>query len=251
MSSDFSSFVGRTARRIAPLAVVAGLVPGAMAQTLCNSDGVPPPRVLQERFLDADCSGCWSGAPGGAATAAVAAHPSGAAAATRMLTLDWIVPSASAAVAAAMSAAALPEAQTRLDALHRTAPSAQATLQASAPVGPARPGALRVARGAAVSDYVGVSIAWSPPRSTTGPVTAWLVLAEALPAGAEGSAVERLLVRGALTLRWQPQAGAKQSDSRSMRLPETADPARLRMVGWVEDAGGRILAAAASVCRPS
>ena len=239
LTVHLSSFARSAAGRAGLLAGLAGLVPGVTAQTLCNSDGAPAPRVLQERFLDADCTGCWSGAATGAAVPA------------RTLTLDWIVPSSTAADGAAMSSAALPEAQARLDALQRAAPPVLETLQVSAPVGTARPGALRVARGAAVSDYVGVSIAWSPPRSTTGPVTAWLVLAEALPAGAEGSAVERLLVRGALTLRWQPQAGAKQSDSRSMRLPETADPARLRMVGWVEDAGGRILAAAASVCRPS
>lgn len=221
------------------LAALAGLAPGAMAQTLCNSDGAPAPHVLQERFLDADCTGCWSGAASGPAVPA------------RTLTLDWIVPSATAADGAAMSAAALPEAQARLDALHRAAPSAVETLQASAPVGAARQGALRVARGAAVSDYVGVSIAWKPPRTATAPATAWLVLAEALPAGAEGSAVERLLVRGALTLRWQPKAGTALSESRSMRVPESADPARLRMVGWVEDGSGRILAAAASVCRPT
>lgn len=216
-----------------------------MAQTLCNSDGTPAPRVLQERFLDADCSGCWSGA------APVAAPGASPVAAPRTVTLDWIVPSATAADGAAMSAAALPEAQARLDALHRAAPSAQETLQASAPVGTARAGALRVARGAVLADYVGVSIAWAPPRAAAGPVTAWLVLAEALPAGAEGSAVERLLVRGALTLRWQPKAGTKLSDARSMRVPETASPERLRMVGWVEDGSGRILAAAVSVCRPT
>ncbi|MCS4511361.1 hypothetical protein [Xylophilus ampelinus] len=238
-----SSFTRCAAGCAGILAGLAGVVTGATAQTLCNSDGAPAPRVLQERFLDADCTACWSAAASGAVP--------GAAGAARTPTLDWIVPSAAAADGAAMSAAALPEAQARLDALRKPAPSAHETLQLAAPVGAARPGALRVARGAAVADYVGVSIAWNPPRAAAGTVTAWLVLAEALPAGADGSAVERLLVRGALTLRWQPKAGTRLSEARSMRVPETADPARLRMVGWVEDGGGRILTAAASVCRSS
>jgi hypothetical protein len=34
-----------------------------------------------------------------------------------------------------------------------------------------------------------------------------------------------------------------------MNIPEGADPARLRVVGWVEDAHGRIVAAAQSHCR--
>ncbi len=241
--SSFLSSPARVATGCLALFAALGLVPGAMAQTLCTSDGAAAPRVLQERFLDADCTACWSGAVSGIAPGAVVP--------ARTLTLDWIVPSATAGEGAAMSAAAMPEAQARLDALHRPAPSAQETLRVSAPVGTARAGALRVARGAAVSDYLGVSIAWNPPRAATGPVTALLLLAEALPAGTEGSSVERLLVRGALTLRWQPTAGAKLSESRSMRIPESANPARLRMVGWVEDGSGRILAAAVSVCRPT
>jgi hypothetical protein len=37
-------------------------------------------------------------------------------------------------------------------------------------------------------------------------------------------------------------------ESRPMRIPEGAQPERLRVIGWVEDARGRLVAAARSAC---
>ena len=51
----------------------------ALAQSTCNSDGQPQPRVLYERFISADCDSCWASAP---------AHVPGAS----TLVVDWIVP---------------------------------------------------------------------------------------------------------------------------------------------------------------
>jgi hypothetical protein len=38
-------------------------------------------------------------------------------------------------------------------------------------------------------------------------------------------------------------------ENRPMRIPTGAQPERLHMVGWLQDAQGRVLAAAQSVCR--
>ena len=41
----------------------------------------------------------------------------------------------------------------------------------------------------------------------------------------------------------------KWMETRSMRIPEGAQAERLRLVGWVQDAQGSVLAAAQSTCR--
>ena len=69
-----------------------------------------------------------------------------------------------------------------------------------------------------------------------------------LPAGTEGSAVRRNLVRNALVLDWSGSSRLPRKESRPMRAPDGANPERLRLIGWVEDAAGRILASAATVC---
>jgi hypothetical protein len=125
---------------------------------------------------------------------------------------------------------------------------------------------LRVARGVALGGYMGASIELSlrgkPPagqRQIAYPLTAWLLLAEALPTGAEGSPVPRLLVRKVLQVSWKernqllnserPDSAPKFRESRPMSLPEGSNPDQLRAIGWVQDAAGRVIASAASVCR--
>jgi hypothetical protein len=109
-----------------------------------------------------------------------------------------------------------------------------------------------------VNDYVGATMAFSPAPSSERPPQAWpfyLVLVEALPAGAEGTPVARNIVRNMLQGSWtEPKKPSKKeqftgSELRPMRFPEGAQPERLRAVGWVQDAQGRVVAAAQSVCR--
>lgn len=194
------------------------------AQALCTSDDVPPPRAVLERFISADCADCWRDA----------ATPRPAAGA---LALDWIVASRKGADAP-LAAAASDDALARLRALQLPEPQrSSATLK---PVGDA-PVELRLAQGAAVNDYVAVSIALKDPGRE--PWTAWLLLVETLPAGTEGSPVERNLVRKVFQPDWSRVVGRAPgplSETRTMQIPEGARPERLRLVAVLQDARGRI-----------
>ena len=209
---------------------------GAHAQSSCDSDGQPRPVALLERFTSADCETCWSDG--------ATPRPR-----RRELALDWIVPG-SKGEDAPLSAAASRDAVARLESLKRASPQrADALRQRASPAGHK----LRVAHGLAFNGYVGASIELEPGRG--GPWQAWLLLVETLPAGAEGSPVERNLVRNALQPAWGDTAAPPQTqrrrlfESRPMSIPQGADPKRLRVVGWVEDARGRVVAAAQSRCR--
>lgn len=200
------------------------------ARSSCSSDGVPAPAALLERFVDAGCEACWRDA------ATPAARPGD-------LPLDWIVPSAL-GDAAPLAAAARRDALARLEALGRPRPPTSDSIRSRKQV---VRGKLRVAQGLAIGGYVGASIEWTgaPPSAWTG----WLALVETLPAGTEGSPVARYLVRNVLQVTWPP-GSPRQRESRPMNVPEGARPERLRVVGWVEDARGRVRAIAASACAP-
>ena len=210
---------------------------GAAAQSSCSSDGLPRPVGLLERFTSADCESCWSDAH--------TAQPGRGA-----LALDWIVPGHR-GDDAPLSAAASRDALARLQALHRLTPEQADAVHAKARNGRQR---LRVAQGPPFNGYVGASIELKPGG---GPWTAWLLLVETIPAGAEGTPVARNIVRNALQPPWdsdRPLSKDEQSrlfEARPMSIPEGADPRRLRVVGWVEDAQGRIRAIAQSLCRPA
>jgi len=79
-------------------------------------------------------------------------------------------------------------------------------------------------------------------------------MVETLPAGTENSPVERNLVRNVLQANWRnhKQLSNKEHirffEARSMRLTEGVNPARIRMIGWVEDEKGRVVKAAQSRC---
>ncbi|HXD39958.1 MAG TPA: hypothetical protein VN649_05310 [Ramlibacter sp.] len=207
----------------------------ARAQSSCSSDGQPQPVAVLERFINADCESCWSDAK--------TARPG-----RGEIALDWIVPG-SRGDDAPLSAAASRDALERLKALGRAVPpqagSAHRKLE--------RPGrALRVAQGLPFNGYLGASIELKP--GGTGPWKAWLLLVESIPAGSEGTPIERNLVRNALQPAWDgarpptTQERARLFESRPMSIPEGAKPARLRVVGWVEDARGNLVAAAQSRC---
>jgi hypothetical protein len=221
------------------LAFVASLATaGAQAQSFCASDGVPQPVALLERFINADCEACWSDAK----TAAPARGE---------LALDWIVPG-SRGDDAPLSAAASRDGLTRLQALGRKTPA-----QADASRMKARRDSrtLRVAHGLPYNGYVGTSMELKP--ATGGPWKAWLLLVETIPAGTEGTPVERNLVRNVLQPAWDSAKSLSKDEqerlleSRPMSIPEGVKPERLRVVGWVQDASGRVVAAAQSRCPPA
>jgi hypothetical protein len=251
------------------LALLAALWAGsaAHAQSSCSSDKQPAPTALLERFISANCATCW-------ATSTLPASAKGQA------SLDWIVPSPQGDDAALSTAATL-DASARLASLGLTWATDKPDMQTSAvrPVGRVAPrnkstaeGTVRVAHGLPVSGYIGTSIEFKPSAAlrarATMPVKltdqnykpsviAHLVLVETLPAGAEGSNVERNLVRNVLTVPWDlrvqllkpKQDGFKLLfESRPMSLPQGVNPDRLRVVGWVQDAQGKVLATAQSRC---
>lgn len=211
-------------------AVLLALGGAAAAQPACSSDGQPPPAGVLERFINADCEGCW--------TDLKTAEPG-----RGELALDWIVPGRR-GDDAPLSAAARDEALARLHALGRDVPAhgEDRRRQRSG-----RPLALRVAHGLAFNGYIGASIELR--ERAPGPWRAWLLLVEALPPGSERSPVARNVVRNVLQVSWNGRGG-QRSEARSMSIPEGARLDRLRVVGLLEDTRGRIRGIAQSRCAP-
>jgi hypothetical protein len=245
-------FDNRAAFLLAALLICVGNG-SARAQSSCSSDGQRPPAALLERFISADCADCWS-------------DPATPKVKPTEFALDWIVPSAK-GDDAPLSAAASPDALPRLEALRmQVSSSATNTRRSNASTPTARMPTLRVANGVALGGYMGTSIELklAPgaglPRQ---PLTAWLLLVEAVPAGTDGSPVARNLVRNAIFPTWNIDSlllktkqvksdrlptPSRLYESRPMSIPPGTNPDHLRVVGWVEDAGGNVVASAASVC---
>lgn len=232
--------IGWTWRLTGPfLALLLGS-PVAHSQSACSSDGQAAPTALFERFVSADCATCWS-------------DPTTPAAALGALALDWIVPSPL-GDETALAAAASRDTLLRLADLKRTPPKTQDSQNVNVT---GWPGAtLRVAHGPAVNGYLGASIELTLPPSTlmTTPLQAWLVMVESLPKGFEDSFVSRNLVRNVLHPSWnmhntlQNAEHLSYKELRPMNIPQGARPERLRMVGWVQEASGRVLMAAETAC---
>lgn len=224
------------------IAALALLAPGshAYAQSYCASDGQPRPVQLMERFINADCSSCWQ-------------DPATPRAGARQMVLDWVVPGR-AGDDAPLSAVASRDAEARLQALDQPAP-ALASSQ-TRPVRALKGATLRVAHGLPVNDYLGASIELKPIPALAKKQrwTAWLALVETLPAGTEGSPVERNLVRNLLQTPWDGHKKLSKTeqnrlfDARSMNIAPGAAPSRLRVMGWVENEQGQVMAAAQSRC---
>jgi hypothetical protein len=235
----------------------------AYAQSSCSSDKQAAPTALLERFIGADCDTCW-------ATSTLNVAGKGQA------SLDWIVPSPR-GDEAALSAAASNDAAARLQALKLPWTGAAGKLQTSALLGGptgTRAATLRVAHGLPFNGYIGASIEFKPsaalrrdalkPKSIktssqSTVMSAYLILVEAIPTGAEGSNVERNLVRNVLVTPWdlnQQLAKPKQDgfkplfESRPISIPQGVNHDRLRVIGWVEDGQGKVLAMAQSRCAP-
>ncbi|MEO8119786.1 MAG: hypothetical protein ABI606_10750 [Rhodoferax sp.] len=215
----------------------------AQAQSFCASDGQATPVALVERFISADCEACWS-------------EPQTNKTAPRTLTLDWIVPGKQ-GEDAPLSAAASQDALVRLQTLRRAAPTT--STRTNSPVLEGRANQLRVAHGLPLGGYIGTSIELKTALHPRGQATlsAWLVLVETIPAGADGTSTPRNLIRNVLQLPWNKRNQLLKTEqtifheTRPLSIPSGATPERLRVVGWVQDGRGRILTAAQSVCAPT
>ena len=230
------------------LTLLAGLAPlhQASAQSFCASDGQPRPVRLMERFINADCETCWQ-------------DPATPKAGDEDAVLDWIVPNDAGSKGddAPLSAVASRDGLTRLEVLGKSVP--QETLTSTRPTTGLRAlkgSTLRVAHGLPLSGYLGTSIELKPipPAAKKQRWTAWLALVETLPAGTEGTPVVRNLVRNAFQVAWngdQKLSKTNQNrffDARSMSIAQGVNSDKLRVVGWVENAKGQVLAAAQSRC---
>ncbi len=219
------------------LLALAAAVPAAWAQSFCSSDRQTQPARMLERFVNADCEACWGDA---------ASRPD-----PDELALDWIVPGGK-GEDAPLSAAASRDALARLASLQRAVPAAADAVQHRVEA-PKR--GLRVSHGLPFNGYIGTSIELKAPGKERW--TGWLLLVEAIPAGTDGTPVERNLVRNALQLAWDTpfprsqQALVRLFESRPMSVPPGAQPERLSVVGWVEDKRGRIRAIAQTRCAPA
>lgn len=227
-------------RYVAPLFPLLLTATVAQAQSACSSDDQPAPTTLFERFINADCETCWR-------------DPSTPAAPANALVLDWIVPG-SQGEDAALAAAASSDALARLSSMQQTRPSTQS--QHTQVVSNSPGISLRVSYGPVVGNYVGMSVTLTLPANATlaRPLSGWVLLVENLPSGTEGSPLPRNLVRNALQPSWNEgkelsnQEYISLQDFRAMSLPEGTRPSRLQLLGWVQDAQGRVLTAASSAC---
>ncbi|MEO7954144.1 MAG: hypothetical protein ABIR35_08660 [Polaromonas sp.] len=210
------------------------------AQSFCASDGQPRPVQLMERLINADCETCWT-------------DPATPTAGAGVLALDWVAPG-SKGDEAPLSTVASADASLRLHALGEAVPAGSSVRKR--PVKWISASTLRVAHGLPVADYLGASIELKPiPVSAKKQQwTSWLALVETLPAGTEGSPIERNLVRNLLQSNWDGHRQLSKNEqnrffeSRSMSIARAANPNRLRVIGWVEDEKGQVVAAAQSRC---
>lgn len=218
--------------------LAASLVPSVQAQPSCSSDGQARPVALVERFINADCRDCWSDA----ATPRVQRG---------QVALDWVLPG-SGGEDAPLSVVASRDGLKRLQALGQASPAGSSSKTTAV----AGQGRLRVAHGLPVSGYIGASIALrGAPRDKGGPpLTAWLALVETIPAGTEGTPVPRNLVRNLVQTSWDvrtPLSKDEQSgllETRSMDVPPGMNTQGAKVIGWVQDSQGRVVAAAQSRC---
>jgi hypothetical protein len=204
------------------------------AHALCTSDGVPQPAAVLERFVSADCADCWRDR----------ATPEPAAG---TIAVDWVLPGAQ-GDDAPLSAVALEDGRERLRVLGKPLPA-----RSDAVFGrrQGKPVPLRLAQGDAFNDYIGTSMELRAPGRE--PWEAWLLLVEDLPAGTEGSPVERHLVRNVFRPEWPApagRAGGALEENRSMQIHPGARPERLRLVAVLADARGHIRAISRTACTP-
>lgn len=211
----------------------------ATAQSSCSSDQTAAVTTIYERFTNADCEACW--------TKPLLTNKLG-------VTLDWLAPSP-AGDEAPLSVAANRDASVRLENLKIALPKEQQIVK----TGVTSSGyAVRVAHGLAVAGYIGSSIELTQfPKNLPGAknLTVVLLLTETIPKGTADSPIERSLVRNMLIEPWVVASSSSQKTEkqviltrRPLSIPQGTNPDNLRVLGWVQDEKGRVLAAAQSKC---
>jgi hypothetical protein len=211
-----------------PSILGAGLLAGGALCQIAAAACPAPGAAVVEQFMAAGCADCW---------AADLPAPPGS------WRFDWITPGAD---NDPMAAAALPDAAARLQRL-----GAQPG-QRSQPAHALRGLQFTVRAGPAWQGYFGLQLQVQTSGESALPAgaTGWLALVELLPAGSEGNAGPRALVRsvaGPLPLDGTGRAEGL-NHLRALRWPEGAQPERLQARGWIEAADGRLLAVAAQHC---
>ena len=210
--------------------VASALIAVSSARAECAA-----PRLLLERFISADCELCWRAIPP-APVPAQSGIP---------FALDWIVPAASDAQTP-MSRRAVAEAGAR--AARAGSMRGDEVLTHSTPLPGRSALRLKVEDGPGWNGYIALKLEASYDSSRPLPqgLAGYLALVERIEAGDDGTPVARQLVRvviGPLPLDGLAQ-GHKVDHLRATRLPETAKPERLAVVGWLETPAGRILTVA-------
>lgn len=192
---------------------------------------VPPvPQRFVETFLSADCVACWQSGDRDTNSSA--------------LQVDWVVPS-TAGDDAPLAVAALEEAGARL---RGPLPGVRPRVQAQ-DLPPPGKASLVVLSGLAWNGYLGLSFELDRgDRSWPADASGWVALVERVPAGQDGTPVDRQLVRAVVgPLPLDARAGEHTvSHLRAVRLPPNSQPERLAAVGWVEQDDGRVLLATQS-----
>lgn len=217
------------------------------AAALADCPKPPAPAVWVERFVSADCLACWGAEP----PAPAGTLPERAAPAP--LAIDWIAPGRG-GEQAPLAAAAMPEALAR--SVRAGGVGSDEALTTVQPLQARRSLELDVADGIALNGYIGLSLSlrYRSTRALPVGLVAYVALVERVPAGEEGTPVERLLVRSvAGPLELAALSAQRPLEHRlAARLPDTRRPERLTSVAWVETAKGRVLAAAAAAapCTP-
>jgi len=186
-----------------------------------------PPTRLVERFVPADCERCWSGA-------APLARPAGS------LVLDWITPAGD---DAAMASAALPEAAARAGRM----PAGQTQVRETR-LHPSTAPLLRIVDGPAWNGYIGLRLLVTRHVGMPPGALAYAALVEQVPAGSDGSPIERHLVRAIVGPMGLGELASlpKIEHLRAVAVPAGSRADRLASVAWIETPEGRAITAAVS-----
>jgi hypothetical protein len=209
------------------LALGASVLLAASAAGAAAACRIDAPTRLIERFVPADCERCWSGAT------PLKRHADA-------LVIDWITPAGD---DAAMASAALAEAAARAGPM----PAGQSGLRENR-LHPSESPRLRIVDGPAWNGYIGLRLLVTRHEGVPHDAVAYAALVEHVPAGTEGSPIERNLVRavvGPLGLD-ELRGLSKIEHLRAVAVPAGSRADRLASVAWIEAADGRVMVAAHS-----
>lgn len=197
-----------------------------------------PPRVLLERFVAARCVACWKELP-----PLLQEHRDAWA-------LDWIVPAPpdtpppGTPRLAFLHGAAMPASATRMGRLGGPlAPDEAFTLSHPLPQRSALNLQVRDTRLAGGKIELRMAARFTSQRPLPAGLQGWLALVERLPAGDEGSSVDRQVVRALVgPLPLEGLARQPIDHLRTVDMPAQGDPQQFAAVGWVETTRGRVIA---------